>query len=264
MVYTSRLWYTISVILIMNTIDLSSIGLETRDKRVYEALRGLENGSLRAIAEATGLNRGTVYEIIKKLTTLGLVSFTQIGERRHYTAAEPEVILSLINERRDQLRQLEDGATSYIRELMTAQQGKETSYFARFYEGDEGIATILRDVLQTTALLEKKEYRVISSRVVSSFIYNNFKSFSRQRIKRGIYARVIADSSSPDGAPLSERRQLLPSGNKLNGYVILYGGKTALISLGDANRLSGIIIDDPGVTTMQVMIFDQLWGLTSS
>lgn len=262
-VYISRLWYNIPVNIIMNTINLTAIGMEPRDKRVYEALRELENGSLRAIAEATGLNRGTVYEIIKKLTSMGVVSFTQIGERRHYAAADPEVFVSLINERRDQLRQLEDTAAGYIRELKSAQQGSDYGYFARFYEGDEGIATILRDVLQTVGSLEKKEYRVMSARAVSNFIYNNFKSFSRQRVKQGIFAKVIADSSSAEEAPLSERRQLLPAGNNLNGYVILYGGKTALISLGDANRLSGIIIDDPGVTIMQQMVFDQLWEMAS-
>lgn len=243
----------------MSIIDFSLLGMEPRDKRVYEALRELDRGSLRAIADLTGLNRGTVYEVIKKLTVLGLVSFTQTGERRHYVAAEPEVLLGLIRERKDQLQQLETQASEYIRALHRSGDSTSDNYFARFYEGDEGIATILRDVLNTTRGLEKKEYRVISARAVSSFIYNNFKSFSRQRVKLGIFAWVIADNVPSESAPLSVRRQLLPAGRTLNGYVILYGGKTALISLGEANRLSGIIIEDPGITAMQESIFDQLW-----
>lgn len=243
----------------MNASELSLLGLDNRDKRVYEALRKVENGSLRGIAESTGLNRGTVYETIKKLTAVGLVSFTQTGTRRHFVAADPEVFLSLIRERRDQLQLMESSAEEYIKTLQSVEQHVAENYFARFYEGDEGIAFILRDVLDTAAVLPKKEYRVISAKAVSSFIYNNFRNFSRQRIKRGIFAYVIADSDSSETAPLSERRKLLPSGKPLNGYVILYGGKTALISLGEANALSGIIIDNQGVTNMQQIIFDQLW-----
>lgn len=242
----------------MNPSDLLILGLELRDIRVYETLYRLQNGSLRSIAHETGLNRGTVYEIIKKLSELGLVSFTQIGERRHYSASDPEMIQALIREHRDQLQQLELPAADYARRLKSMRDGSP-SYFAHFYEGDEGIASILRDVLQTTSTAEKKEYCVVSSKVVSSFIYNNFANFTRQRIKLGIYARVVADVGSEKTAPLSERRILTSAGYALNGYMLLYGDKTALISLDEANRLSGVIIDDKGINSMQRTIFEQLW-----
>ena len=48
-------------------MDFSIIGLSTRDKRVYEALLAIPNSSLRAIAETTNINRGSVYESIKSL-----------------------------------------------------------------------------------------------------------------------------------------------------------------------------------------------------
>lgn len=242
----------------MTTVNFDTLGLETRDIRVYEALYQMENASLRTIAEKTGMNRGTVYEVIKKLSELGLVTFTQKGERRHYNAADPELLQALIRERRDQLHQLELPTAEYIRRLKVTRNG-ESSYFAHFYEGDEGIASILRDVLQTVANSEKKEYCVVSSRTLSAFLYNNFVTFTRQRIKMGIFARVVADGSPDKQAPLSERRLLRTNGYALSGYMLLYGDKTALISLDEANRLSGIVIDDKGITTMQRTIFEQLW-----
>lgn len=242
-----------------NFTDYGLIGLESRDIRVYEALYRLERGSLRAIASKTGLNRGTVYEIIKKLTSKGLVSFTQSGQRRHYIAAEPELFLSLIRDKRDELKQLETPLVQYAAWLQAQKQPDKTTYLAQFYEGNEGVVSILRDVLQTTQSLQPALYCVISSRRASSFIYANFKSFSRQRVKLGIFARVLSDAPSPGKIVLAERRQLTENQQALNGYILIYGHKTALISLSDTNELSGIVITDPGITNMQRLIFQQLW-----
>lgn len=244
----------------MTSFDYQAIGLEPRDKIVYETLYKLDKVSLRAIAQATGMNRGTVYEVIKKLTNLGLVTFTQVGERRHYSAANPEVFLSLIRERRDQLQQLEGAADDYIKELESKQPLPGAGYFASFYEGEEGVAAILRDVLQTVRNLDKKEYCVFSSQHASNFLYNNFKSFSRQRIKQGIFVRVISDRPALEKVVMAERRQM-PAGRQfLNGYTLVYGDKTAMVSVGETNMLSAVVITDNGVANMQRLVFDQLWN----
>jgi sugar-specific transcriptional regulator TrmB len=239
--------------------DYSLLGLESRDIRVYEALYKQENRSLRSLAHATGLNRGTVYDVIKNLTSFGIVSYTQVGKRRHYAAAEPEVFQALIRERRDKLQGLQGSVTEYAANLRSTKRHVPERHMAQSYEGNEGIAAILRDVLQTVSELDAKEYAVISSQQASSFIYNNFKSFTRQRIRMGIYVRVLSDIASSAKPALSDRIHLVESAEMMDGYCIMYGNKTALISLSDTNELSGIVISDPGIARMQRFIFDQLW-----
>jgi sugar-specific transcriptional regulator TrmB len=243
----------------MDEFDFGAIGLELRDKKVYEALYRLEKASLRSIAEATSLNRGTVYEVVKKLTKLGLATFVQSGERRHYVAADPEAFLSLIHEQRERLQQSELAAIEYTKSLESRIEIPGAGYFARFYEGDEGVASILRDVLQTLRTAEHKEYCVFSSHRISAFLYNNFKNFSRQRIVEGIFVRVIADVLPRKRLVLAERRLLAPGQQTLNGYTLLYGDKTALISISDTNVLSAVVVTDPGVTNMQRLVFERLW-----
>jgi sugar-specific transcriptional regulator TrmB len=248
---------------VFNLKEFAVLGLEPRDISVYEALYKHGRASLRSLAQTTGLNRGTVYEVVKKLLDVGMVTFTQVGERRHYTAVEPEVILSLIRERHDQLQQLEIAARSYANQLRTNKVLTGSGYLARFFEGDEGVAAILRDVLQTVKKLDSKSYEVISSQHVSSFIYNNFRSFSRQRIKLGLFVRVISDVASSEKLILAKRRQL-PSGSgefkkALDAYIIFYGNKMALISLNELNQLSGIVVTDTGITDTQRVIFERLW-----
>jgi sugar-specific transcriptional regulator TrmB len=244
----------------MPDFDYRAIGLEPRDKIVYETLYKLDKVSLRAIAQATRMNRGTVYEVIKKLSGMGLVTFTQVGERRHYSAANPKVFLSLVRERRDQLQQLEAIADDYVKALESRQSLPGAGYFASFYEGEEGVAAILRDVLQSMGSSEQKEYCVFSSDRASSVIYNRFKNFSRQRVNAGVFVRVISDRPPREKVVYAERRQL-PAGRQfLNGYTLVYGDKTALISVSDTNVLSAVVVTDNGVANMQRLIFEQLWN----
>jgi sugar-specific transcriptional regulator TrmB len=244
----------------MSEFDYRAFGLEPRDKIVYETLFKLDKVSLRAIAQATGMNRGTVYEVVKKLTAQGLITFTQAGERRQYSAAPPEVFRALIRERRDQLQQLETAADDYISALESKQPVPGAGYFASFYEGEEGVAAILRDVLQTASGLEKREYCVFSSERASRIIYNQIRSFSRQRVKLGIFVRVISDRQPSEKVVMAERRQLPAERQFLNGYTLVYGDKTALVSVSETNMLSAVVITDAGVANMQRLVFEQLWN----
>ena len=84
------------------TFRFEEIGLETRDKRVYEALVASPQSSLRKLAADTGINRGSVYESIKKLAEQGLVGSIEVGKQRRYTASNPDVIIELLRERQEQ------------------------------------------------------------------------------------------------------------------------------------------------------------------
>ena len=118
----------------------------------------------------------------------------------------------------------------------------------------------MRDVLQTVRGLEPREYCVFSSERASNFIYNNFRGFSRQRVKQGIFVRVISDRAPTEKVVMAERRQL-PAGRQfLNGYTLVYGDKVALVSVGEANMLAAVVITDNGVANMQRLVFEQLWN----
>jgi sugar-specific transcriptional regulator TrmB len=236
------------------------IGLDTRDKRVYEALIAKPQSSLRKIAADTGINRGSVYESIKKLAEQGLVGSIEIGKQRRYTAANPAVIVELLKERQEQAAAAQVQATAYIANLPQPIEPNATIAFATFYEDHEGVAAILRDVLATCRSQEHHSYRVLSTKQVSQYMYQNFLNFTQRRITEGISVRVIGigNGGSPD--KLSERKTLPATrGEAPSCYTLIYGRKTALITMNEANLLSAIVIDNPGVTHMQKELFDHLW-----
>lgn len=242
--------------------DPTTIGLTKRDMRIYEALFKTPHASLRSLAEATGINRGTVHESVKAMTKLGLVSFVETGKQRRYIAQEPTVIMALIKERQQALRDTESQTQSYIANLQQMTKITPQESFASFYEGDDGVAAILRDVLSTTRDLERKEYSVISSKYVREYLYRNFPSFTRQRIRQRIFVRVIAIGEGGTTDDQSNRKWLPPSENTAapNCYTLIYGDKTAFISLDAQNVPMGIVIHNPGMTALQRLNFEAIWA----
>ena len=97
---------------------LSGLGVPQTEAMTYAALLKTEVHSIRKIAAYTGINRGTTYEALKRLTALGLASVRRQGNREHYTAESPEKILDIIRDKRRDLIDLAATAKTVIPELL--------------------------------------------------------------------------------------------------------------------------------------------------
>lgn len=241
----------------MTYFDFRQIGLEPRDKLVYEILYKHNKASVRFIADVSGLSRGTVHDIVKKLTDAGLATFIQNGPRRHYQASAPDSLASLVRQRREDLLALEETANQYAADLESRNDIPGAEGFATYYHGLEGFSSILRDVLRTTRQLTPREYYAISAHRINSLMYNDFVGYSQQRVKEGIFVRVVADGPQHSRHILTERRILRSV--KFNSYTIIYGNKTALLSLDSAGVPTAIVVTDERIAQTQRVLFEQLW-----
>jgi HTH-type transcriptional regulator, sugar sensing transcriptional regulator len=243
------------------TVLLKSLGLSDAEVAVYLSLLKSGPVSIRQVADDTNINRGTTYEALKSLVSWGLVGFNQKGERRKFIAEHPRKIYELIADKKRELGQLEESARSIVPSLLAHSERQVGEPVVRFYEDDEGIVAILRDVLTTTAKLDTKEYRVYSSKPLRQYIYRSFPNFTRRRIKEGIFCKAIAVGEGGDPVENAERRWLpQPSDERFSSYVLIYGDKVAQISVSADETPYGVIIEEPGVAAMQRYLFDTLWS----
>lgn len=242
-------------------MNFEIIGLSNRDKRVYEALLGEPMSSVRGLADQTGINRGSVFESIKALQAIGMVTYVKTGVRHKYTAESPEKLHEIINEKRRELRDTHSVVDDYVSFLQPQGLSRGVvSHFAAFYEGEEGIASVLRDLLTTCRMQGVEEYRVISSPRVSEYMYHNYPHFTRERVKQGLYVRILRQGKPLRGeAEVSERRYLVNQTDN-GAYTLIYGSKVAMISINELNLLSAVVIDNSGVAHSHAAVFDQAWA----
>lgn len=239
---------------------LTDLDISENEAATYSALLQLESTSIRKIAAFTGINRGTTYDALKKLVSTGLVSVKSQGKREQYTAESPEKIYDIIREKRRDLLDATTVAKRIVPDLLARKAQSETGPLVRYYENGEGIATILKDLLQTCRAMKKPEYYAYSSSPIRHYIYQEYPQFTERRIKEGIRVKVIAVGEGGEETTMSERRWLPnPPEVSVTSYTIIYGPKVAVISMSSDLTLYGVIIEDAGATALQRLAFEHIW-----
>lgn len=245
----------------MNQSLFEQLGLSERDVLVYRALLASGPSSIRTIAERAGVNRGSTYECLKSLQQRGIVTYQPRGKRRYFSAREPEVLLQLADERREQLeRAIDQLKTSVIPDLHHLKPDFSIAN-VEFYEGDAGIEQVLRDVLNRVGAQDDPVYSVFSSKPIRPLLYRPFPNFTAQRIARGIRVRAIAIGVGGESAELSERKWIRTEGPVDAAYIAIYPPRCAIISLASDNYPTAVVIDSREVAAAQQIIFNTLWGL---
>jgi sugar-specific transcriptional regulator TrmB len=240
---------------------LIELGFSDIEAETYWALLNLDSVSVRKVAAFTGINRGTTYEAIKYLREQGLVATRKSGQREYYTAVSPEKIYDLIKDKRKDLWESQQQAQQLIPQLLARKARPQGRPLVQYYEDDEGVLTILRDVLHVCSKLDTPEYYVYSSLPLRDYIYRAFPQFTDRRIREDINVKVIAVGEGGDPAQKAERKWLAePNEAGVSSYMLIYGNKVAHISISNDLTPYGVVIEDQGTAQMQRLLFDQIWA----
>lgn len=230
-----------------------------REARVYAALLSLGPTAIRKIADKAGINRGTTYEILKKLEQAGIVSYFHEGTRQHFVAEDPKTLLRVLARRKEELLEAERDMGTLLPRLYAAALPSENRPTVKYYSNHAGIRTILEDALDGAA--KARSYAAYSSSAISPHLYhqNAWPDFTEERIRRKIFVRTIA--SGPGGAVYGyDERRWLTKKESAPVYKLIYGGKVAMISVGKKGIPHGLIIEDDGISQTELLIFDSLWA----
>lgn len=240
---------------------LGELGLDRRQVQIYQSLHKLGPASIRDVAAEAGINRGSTYETLKQLVTKGLVSYFPKGRRRVFQAEDPERLLSLGESKQQALAQAMEELRKDIIPSLKQARPEFSPGNVRFYEGDDGVELVLRDILNSTARNAGEGYAVISTKTLRQHLYRPFPNFTRQRVQKGIRVRVIAVGEGGDDAELAERKWLPASAGTDASYIAIYPPKVAMITLADRDYPVVVIIDSAAIASTQQLLFDTLWAL---
>jgi len=135
---------------------LKEFGLSEKEIEVYLTLLKSGVQSVRRLAAATKINRGTTYDILKSLITQGLVSYQHREKHQYFIAEDPEKFAQVVAEKEREISSLREKLNHIVPELKSLYHRAGGKPTVRYYEGTRGLRTILTDVLES--VYEKKEY----------------------------------------------------------------------------------------------------------
>jgi len=242
-------------------VALQKVGLTKKEIAIYLALLSSGPLAIRKIAIETDINRGTVHEILRKLQSEGLVSYYHKEKHQHFVAEKPNVFFSILQRKKEEIKNTEQNLKEIIPQISSFSNNlSKNGPVVKYYEDYSGVRSILEDVLTSLDKAIKKEYAVYSSSLISSYLYhkNAFPNFTKERIKKGVYVRTIANG--PGGNVYGQDdRKWISKKEGIPTYTLLYAGKVAMISVGKNRVPHGLIIEDKGIYETQLLIFNSLW-----
>ena len=247
----------------MDISVFKKLGLSDKETAVYLAL--LESGasSVRDLATVANLNRGTAYDILKKLQELGLVSFFHKNTKQNFAAEDPDKILKLLANREDELKEAEMKIKELLPELKSLQEKGGDKPVTKFYEGKAGVKFILDDILSSLKNQTDKNYYVYSAAGVREDVYGAYPDFNKKRIKNNIKANTISLSAGGSTYGLDDRKWLKTEKSNQGNmtYILIYADKCAFISRDSRNNPVGVIIENKMIYETQKILFLQMWKL---
>ena len=237
---------------------LRQIGFSDKEIRVYLTLLSGGPSSVRKLAKDTGLNRGTVYEVLKSLQERSLAGMYQKHKKQFFVAEDPEKLLDVVERREQSIAGLKRGLAEALPELRSLYVHGAAKPTVKYYEGAKGISIILDDLLKTASETPERLYRAYSSLALREHLYKEYPHFTKERVNRRINVRVIAVGAGGEDQPFAERRWL-PAKAGSPTYKIIYGSKVAFFSLAKDEMPLGVLIEDASVAETERMLFDHVW-----
>jgi len=230
--------------------ELTKIGLQPTEIRLYLAMLDLNAANVSKIARHSGIHRPTVYKLLPSLEEKGLVTKQKRKGREVFCAEHPSR-LKLLAE-----KSLED-IESIVPELEIEYRPKAARPSVRYLEGAKGIATVFDDIL--TSLKHGDIYYRYTS--VKPIIYDSErflpKNYTKRRNKKQLERFVInTDATDRRQAPDMNRAvKIFPEKYGLFDFNVsqtIYGDKIAFI---DYNSETAIIIENQRIAEFQQKIF---------
>jgi sugar-specific transcriptional regulator TrmB len=243
---------------------LIQFGLSDKEADVYLALLGTGTTLVSDIAKVAKLNRSTTYVLLDSLKEKGLVSITEEGKVRNYTAAPPERITHLLEESLSKYTDLIEIAQSIVPELNKLHKKEKGAGISNkpkvhLYDGLQGIKSAYEDMLETGD--DIRTYASMED--VHALLPEYFPKFYKRRAQKGIAMRVIfpdmklAKKRSIDSKVKSQETRIAPKEmSSFSPEINIYGNKIAFVS---AREKFGLVIESLELSQALKTIFELTW-----
>ena len=249
---------------------LQKSGFSDKEAKIYVSTLELGGGYPSKIAEYSGLNRSTTYQVLLNLSIRGLVNEIEKRNKIFYQVEKPEKVVTYA---KGQIRIAED-RFEQMKSVLSDIEGLYGALGTRpkitYYEGKEGIVSIYQDHLDF-----KKPYEMLAwanGEDVAQFFPAGFlDQYGKTKEKIGITTRGILPDTSENRnytsvhyKNVSEKsvpgiRYVKPDQFPLMGEIVIYGeNKVSIVNL-EKNTPIGTIIEDKAIHRLMKTIFELSW-----
>jgi len=244
----------------MDVNSLKEIGLSKNENIAYLTL--LKHGMLKSasITKRSGLNPGRIYDILDSLILKGLVSETEIDNVKHFSAAPPDELLTLAQNRIKEVKEQEKHIQSLLPELNRLRHTTLPLARSSVYTGFRGLKTAANEALES--MKEGEEILGMGFTQLKDKKVNDFWTYwSTKRTAKKIPLRALFSEKGEYHNTFKKMKytktKVLESVTPV--AVDIFGSSTVLI-LNYQDPISVILIQDKNTVRSFTQFFEGLWN----
>lgn len=241
---------------------LKNLGLSESEMIVFTFL--FEQGaSFKAteIARKVGVNRTTLYGMLKSLIERGLVSSTEKESGViHFQSIQPHLLIDVLEREKEKLAKNAEEIKIILPALISAQKSKQSYYpKVQFFEGVEGIRQVYEDTIANNP--QREAFGFVKYDAAIDFLGEEWAHYYIQKRKKyAVFANTIAAHTGTGEEYASKdkvhfrKTKFFPKEYQFDMEIISYGDRTAFMSF-DKERPIGIVIEDRKIAEMVKTLF---------
>ncbi len=237
--------------------NLSKLGFSPSEIKIY--LHLYKNGASYAnkLSAETKINRTNVYEALDRLIAKGAISSIMKNKKKWFEAKSPESLLSLINEKEEELKVTKKNLFDDIQQIKSI---KTKPLEANVFVGKKGLRMIFEEILK-----DNKSISMFASQLQFKEIFGPyFELWHKQRIEKGIRQRTIFPEQFKGKL---ENRELLEYRFVEDKFAnptttIIYGDNCVLIQWSE--EPIAIKIQNKEIAKSHLNYFELLWKTAKS
>jgi len=239
---------------------LKQIGLTDGEVRVYLALLDCGECTSGKITQKASISGSKVYEVLDRLISKGLASFSVRNGVKHFEAAPPERIIDYLTSKQDELGREKAAALKIIPELALRQKALPSAQ-VRVFTGFEGLKTATEDILRSLGKGEEWLSMGLTEQPRSWEAY--FTARQRARAKKGIIQKHLLNEKyrslyDQRKALAHTQYRFLSNEFEMPTSTEIYGNNDSIYILVPANPMA-VLIESKAVAESFRKYFYALW-----
>jgi len=237
----------------MEIQELKSLGLTQGEIKVYSAILHIGLSNLSEIHSKTNLERRAIYDILNKLLSKGLVTYSIEKGKKNYGISPPNKIQEEIEQKKNELENLQ----RMMPQIELLYKTAKPKINLQVFRGKEGIKSLFEYMLNY-----QDNYFIGGGYYIMDLLPNYWPQYNERRIKKKVCWHSLALYGAKN-RKLPEKRLLnikyLPKELSVNPSVIfIFGDKIVNVLWGE--EIFAVMIESQEFSESYKKYFKYLWS----
>ncbi len=242
---------------------LSKLDFTPTQIKISEYLFSKKEARASEIAKKIKKSRAIVYKDLEELVALGIIERNdKPNQISLFKIAHPSQMEKLFEERENAIKKDRKLFNNYLPDMISKYNLINNKPGIRFYEGLEGIKTVIFDTLSANEVI----YTYADMEKVNKYIKKINDDYAKKRDKLGVKKRALIVDSDYSRKFFKDYHKKTTEIKFVEGVehfatvMQIYSNKISYITLSE-NSMIGVIIEDKHIYQMHRTLFEKDWEI---